>query len=104
MEVRTVNHRFFNPSIKTAVGARALRRGAARDAARRGHPRARDAGACARSATRRRAIVIDETRFAEYVARLRALEKAHGLTPSLDVATVLRLPDVMTSTPAEDER
>jgi len=104
VEVRTVNHRFFNPSIKLP-SALARFEGEVRELLRaaitRGHVTLtvrteRDAEA---------AIVIDEKRFADYVARLRGLEKAHGLTPSLDVATVLRLPDVMTAADdaAEDD-
>ena len=101
VEVRTVNHRFFNPSIKmTSALARfeGEMRELLRAAIARGHVTLvvrteREADA---------AVVIDERRFADYVARLRSLEKAHGLAPSLDVATVLRLPDVMTA-PAEDD-
>jgi len=100
VEVRTVNHRFFNPSIKMPSALARLEgemRELLRGAVTRGHVTLvvrteRDAET---------AIVIDEKRFADYVARLRSLEKAHGLTPSLDVATVLRLPDVMTA--PEDE-
>ena len=49
-------------------------------------------------------LAIDEERFADYVIQLRALAARHGLTDSLDVATVLRLPDVIAQRPAaEDE-
>jgi uncharacterized protein (TIGR00255 family) len=102
VEVRTVNHRFFNPSIKMPSALARLEgemRELLRGAVTRGHVTLvvrteRDAET---------AIVIDEKRFADYVARLRSLEKAHGLTPSLDVATVLRLPDVMTAAEADDD-
>jgi uncharacterized protein (TIGR00255 family) len=47
------------------------------------------------AAEERGGLAIDEARFAGYVAQLRALASRHGLADTLDVATVLRLPDVM---------
>jgi hypothetical protein len=38
---------------------------------------------------------VDEARFAGGAAELRRLRDAHGLEGSIDVATVLRMPDVM---------
>jgi uncharacterized protein (TIGR00255 family) len=40
---------------------------------------------------------IDEARFAAYVERLRELQQKYALADTLDVATVLRLPNVVTS-------
>jgi uncharacterized protein (TIGR00255 family) len=40
---------------------------------------------------------IDETKFAQYVDKLRELQRRHGLADVLDVGTVLRLPDVLVS-------
>jgi uncharacterized protein (TIGR00255 family) len=45
---------------------------------------------------------IDEERFGAYVARLRELQRAHGLDGGVDLATVLRLPEVVT-TRSDDE-
>jgi uncharacterized protein (TIGR00255 family) len=42
-------------------------------------------------------VTIDEALFAAYVARLRELQHRHGLADALDVATVLRLPNVVAS-------
>lgn len=44
-----------------------------------------------------RGLVIDEERFATYVERLRGLQNRFGLAEALDLATVLRLPDVLVS-------
>jgi uncharacterized protein (TIGR00255 family) len=95
VEIRTVNHRFFNPSIKLPA-AFARWEGDVRDALRRritrGHvtliARAhRDADAAA--------ALIDEERFGQYVSRLAALKLRFGLGGDLDLATILRLPDVV---------
>lgn len=100
VELRTVNHRFFSPSLKLP-SALSRWEGEVRDALRkriaRGHvtvsariERAADLGAG-----------IDETRFAQYATQLSALRDKYGLMP-VDVATVLRMPDVMRSG-GEDE-
>jgi uncharacterized protein (TIGR00255 family) len=99
VEVRTVNHRFFNPSIKLP-GAFARWEGDVRETLRRqvtrGHvnltARAhRDATASSGA--------IDETRFAGYVQQLTGLKARYRLGGELDLATVLRLPDVIASEP-----
>jgi len=104
VELRTVNHRFFNPSIKLP-SAYARWEGDVREVLRqhiaRGHVVVsvrieRDAAA---------AGAIDEVRFAGYVEQLRGLQARHNLGGELDVATVLRMPDVFASrgSDAEDE-
>src|SRR5690348_2650306 len=83
VEIRTVNHRFFNPSIKLPA-ALARFEGEVRELLRqhiaRGHvsltarlERQGPAGA-----------VIDEDRFARYLAQLRALQQRHGLDHPVD--------------------
>jgi uncharacterized protein (TIGR00255 family) len=103
VEVRTVNHRFFNPSIKLP-GAFARWEGDIRETLRRqitrGHvtltARAhRDAAASSGA--------IDETRFAGYVQQLAGLKARYGLGGDLDLATVLRLPDVIMPEPDPGE-
>jgi len=95
VELRTVNHRFFSPSIKLPSELsrwepevrEALRRKIAR-------------GHVTLSARAERSTVttaIDEQRFAGYVAMLRDLRDRHGLDGPIDVATVLRMPDVLAS-------
>ena len=104
VELRSVNHRFFNPTIKLP-GPLARFEGEVREALRRriarGHvtlfARAdRDEVAAGNMG----AAAIDEARFAGYVAQLRALQLRHGLEGGLDVATVLRMPDIFA--PAQD--
>ena len=97
VEVRTVNHRFFSPSLKLPTPLARWEsevREALRQRVARGHVtlmarHEREASA------ERGALAIDEARFAGYVAQLRALAGRHGLADTLDVATVLRLPDVL---------
>ena len=94
VEVRTVNHRFFSPSIKLP-NAFSRWEGDVRDLMRsrvsRGHvtltarlERADTGGAS-----------IDEARFAAVVAQLRALQERHALDGGVDLAAVLRMPDVI---------
>ena len=105
-EARSVNHRFFNPSLKLpSVFSRF--EGDVRETMRRRIPRGhvtlsvridRDEGAGV--------AAIDERRFAAYVAQLRALKERHGLGGELDVATVMRMPELFVSgdDPPEIER
>ncbi|MFL5555759.1 MAG: YicC/YloC family endoribonuclease [Gemmatimonadaceae bacterium] len=94
VEIRTVNHRFFSPNIKLP-GAFARWEGELRELLRqriaRGHvtltvrvDRATPSGP-----------VIDETRLAAYAATLKELQKKHALGGDVDLATILRLPDVV---------
>src|SRR6478672_10108197 len=93
VELRTVNHRFFSPSIKLPSDLsrwepdvrEALRRKIAR-----GH-----VTLSARTERTATSSSIDEQRFASYVAMLRDLRDRHGLDGPIDVATVLRMPDVL---------
>lgn len=96
VELRTVNNRFFTPSIKLPSELarwepevrEALRRKIAR-----GH-----VTMAARTERVASSSVIDEQRFAAYVAMLRNLRERHGLDGPIDVATVMRMPDVLAST------
>ena len=101
VEVRTVNHRFFSPSIKLP-GAYGRWETDVREAMRlkvsRGHVTL--TARSERLATQ--AISIDDERFSAVVAQLRALHDRHGLSGGVDLATVLRMPDVM-SAPREEE-
>jgi uncharacterized protein (TIGR00255 family) len=95
VEVRSVNHRFFSPSIKLPS---ALQRweGDVRDAMRRSVTRGHVtlSARFERDETESGMLPIDETRFAAYVAQLRGLQERNGLVDNVDVATILRLPDV----------
>jgi len=97
VEVRTVNHRFFNPSIKLPPAFSAWEgdvRETLRAAIARGH-------ASVTVRTHRdvsdSTAGVDETRFAAYAAHLKALRDRYGLGGEVDVATVLRMPDVLVS-------
>ena len=102
VELRSVNHRYFNPTIKLPSDF-ARWEGEVRETLRRGVARghvtltARVERSGAANGTR-----IDEARFASYVEQLRALQQRFGLGDSLDVGTVLRLPDVIASHEDED--
>lgn len=94
VELRSVNHRFFNPSIKLP-GALSRWEPEVRDALRvriaRGH-----VSVNARiDRPESDGPVIDEAAFAARAAALTALQKRHGLGGTVDVATVLRMPDVI---------
>lgn len=95
VEIRSVNHRFFTPTLKmpsmfSAWEAEA--REALRKQVGRGHVtlfvRVEDAAS-------RGGAAIDEARFAGYVERLRDLQQRHGLAGDLEIGTILRLPDVL---------
>lgn len=94
VELRSVNHRFFNPSLKLPAPL-ASWEGEVREALRqriaRGHVTlfARIDRAESPSAG------VDETRFAFYAEALQSLQQRHGLGGTVDVATVLRMPDVV---------
>jgi uncharacterized protein (TIGR00255 family) len=97
VEVRSVNHRFFNPNIKLP-NALARWESEVREAVRHGVGR----GAVTVTARLESAEVspatINEERFGAYVAQLRALQERYGLpAESLDIGAVLRLPDVVGS-------
>lgn len=99
VELRTVNHRFFSPSIKLP-GELSRWEPDVREALRRRIARGH---ITVQARTERAGVagVIDEARFASYVAMLRDLRDRHGLEGPIDVATVLRLPDVLSSSSDE---
>lgn len=95
-EVRTVNHRFFSPSIKLPAEC-ARWEGDVREVLRsrvsRGHVTL--TVRLERDGELRGGI--DAVRFAAAVRQLRALVAAHNLDGGVDLATVLRLPDVVSA-------
>ena len=96
VELRSVNHRFFNVTIKLPPELsrwEAEVREALRKRLSRGHItlNARiDRGVAGPP-------LIDEERFGAYVGLLRDLKNRYGLAGDVDVSTVLRMPDVMSS-------
>lgn len=102
VEVRSVNHRFFSPSIKLPSALARWEndvREALRKSVSRGHV---TLTARVDRNTLAEGAAIDEARFGSWVTRLRDLQQRFGLSESLDVGTVLRLPEVV-STSAEEE-
>src|SRR5258705_7269949 len=100
VEIRTVNHRFFSPNLKLP-SAFSRWEGEIRELLRqkiaRGHV------TLTVRIDREAAIgpVIDEARLAVYAATLKELQKKLALGGEVDLATVLRLPDVI-ATPNEN--
>lgn len=97
VEIRTVNHRFFSPSIKLPSAFTQWEtevREAMRTRVSRGH-------VTLSARTERVAVTpnpgIDSAKFAEAVRTLRALNAQHALSGDVDIASVLRMPDVITT-------
>ena len=101
VEIRTVNHRFFSPNLKLPA-AFARWEGEIRELLRqkiaRGHV---TLVARVDRPPVTTGPVIDETRLAQYAIALKELQKKHSLGGEVDLATVLRLPDVVTA-PSEE--
>lgn len=96
VELRSVNHRFFNSTIRLPAELSRWEsdvREALRRRVSRGH--------VSLSARMERGVagppLIDESRFGAYVALLRTLREKFGIVGDIDIATVLRMPDVMSS-------
>ncbi len=101
VELRSVNHRFFNPSIKLPSSLARWEtevRETLRKALSRGHV---TLSARVDHGTMSEAASINEERFAAYVERLRDLRHRYGLEGPIDIGTVLRMPDVL-ATSTED--
>jgi uncharacterized protein (TIGR00255 family) len=94
IELRTVNHRFFNPSIKLP-GSFTKWEGDVRELLRQRIARGHVALTARIDRDATVGAGINEERFAEYVAVLRALQERYGLSATLDASTVLSLPDVV---------
>jgi uncharacterized protein (TIGR00255 family) len=102
VEVRSVNHRFFNPSIKLP-NVLSRWEGEVREALRRRVARGHvTVSARFESEAETGSVPIDEQRFGAYVERLRELQRRYDLDAALDVATVLRLPDVLAGSVREE--
>jgi uncharacterized protein (TIGR00255 family) len=104
VEVRTVNHRFFNPTLKLS-GALARWEVEVREALRqrvaRGHVTL--FARADRDETERPAAVVDEGRLAHYVTQLRTFAIRHEMSYTPDLNALLRLPDVLVAPTADDE-
>ena len=97
IELRSVNHRFFNPSIKLP-NALGRWENDVREALRRGIGRGAVTVTARMESASPAGAAIDEERFGAYVARLRDLQSRFGVaSDTLDLAAILRLPDVVVS-------
>ena len=94
VEIRTVNHRFFNPSIKLP-GPFAKWEGDVRELLRQRIARGHVALTARVERESGKGAGINEQRFGQYVATLRELQSRFDLTDKLDAATILSLPDVV---------
>lgn len=95
VEVRSVNHRFFNPTIKLPSEFGRWE-GEVREVLRRSVSRGH-VTLTARVSRHQGEGQIDEARFAAYVRQLRDLQQRYALDATLDVGTILRLPAVISS-------
>ncbi len=101
LELRTVNHRFFNPSIKLP-GALAQWEGELREQLRRRIARGH-VTAVARVERATDAVPeIDEQRVARYAELLRGLKERHRLDGPVDLATILRFPDLLAADASQE--
>ncbi len=94
VEVRSVNHRFFNPNLKLPTRLQrweADARETLRTRIARGHVTLSARIDEPTSA----GMAVDEERVAAYAEQLRQLTVRLGLTGGVDIATILRLPEVM---------
>lgn len=102
VELRTVNHRFFNPSLKLPTRLQrweAEIRELLRQRVARGHVTLMVRIETADD----RASTIDEARLARYADELRGVAGRLGLDATVDLATLLRLPDVIRAGGGEDD-
>jgi len=102
VEIRSVNHRFFTPAIKLP-GVLARWEGEVRELLRKRIARGHVTLSAWLNREEDSAVGIDEERFGAYVAQLRGLRDRFQLAGDVDVATVVRLPDVVTTRRPEDE-
>ena len=103
VELRTVNHRFFSPSIKLP-SALSKWESDVREALRKSIARGHVTVSVRVEREAADAAIVDETKFAQYAAALISLRDRYGLGGEIDVATVLRMPDVMRTAGAAEEQ
>jgi len=102
VEIRSVNHRFFNPSVKLPSELSKWEADV-RDALRRGIARGHVTLSARVERTQLEDARIDEARFGAYIEQIRRLQERFGLSGDVDAADVLRLPNVIASRDEETE-
>lgn len=98
LELRTVNHRFFNPSIKLP-SALSQWEGELREQLRKGVARGHVTAVARIERAAAGVQEIDEQKVARYAELLRGIQQRHQLDGPVDLATILRFPDVLASEP-----
>ncbi|HEY4305635.1 MAG TPA: YicC/YloC family endoribonuclease [Gemmatimonadaceae bacterium] len=99
VEIRSVNHRFFNPSIKLPSELTKWE-GEVREALRKGVSRGHVTLTARVERKQTDVACIDETRFSAFLTQVRALHEKYQLGP-VDAAALLRLPNVISTSDAE---
>jgi uncharacterized protein (TIGR00255 family) len=99
VEVRSVNHRFFNPSIKLPSELTKWE-GEVREALRRGVARGHVTLTARVERRQTDAVGIDEQKFVAYLDQTRRLHEKYQLGP-VDPAALLRLPNVISAGDAD---
>ena len=94
VELRSVNHRFFNPNLKLPT-ALSHWEGEVREALRQRIARGHVTAFARLERPEGPSAVVDEERFARYASELKRLQQKNGLSGEVDVATILRMPDVL---------
>jgi uncharacterized protein (TIGR00255 family) len=102
VELRSVNHRFFSPSIKLP-GQLARWETEVREAVRQQVSRGHVTISARVERAEGNGAMIDEAVFAARAAALIALQQRHALGGTVDVATVLRMPDVVRAAEGDDD-
>ena len=101
LELRTVNHRFFNPSIKLPT-ALSQWEGELREQLRKGVARGHVTAVARVERAATGVQEIDEQKVARYADLLRGIQQRHQLDGAVDLATILRFPDVLASEPDQE--
>jgi uncharacterized protein (TIGR00255 family) len=96
VEIRAVNHRFFNPAIKLP-GRMAAWEGDVREALRKRFSRGHVSLTVRVVGAVDGVLAIDEEKVVAYVEQLRALKEHLNLSGDVDIATVMRLPNVIST-------
>lgn len=101
VELRSVNHRFFNPSLKLPT-ALSQWEGEVRESLRQRIARGHVTVFARLERSEDQLAIVDEARFAAYAVELKRLQQAHGLGGEIDVSAVLRMPDVLRMAKEDD--
>jgi len=102
VEVRSVNHRFFTPSIKLPSALTRMESDV-RELLRRHVTRGHVSLSLRVERELTEGARIDVARLIAYAAQLRAIPDDAGIDTRVDVGSLLRLPDVLTTSLHEDD-